>query len=365
MFWISILVAIAIASVSPVRTEQEIPTQAAPQAEQEAAATPAAKAPNGRQLYAKYCATCHGANGEGHITEHANALRSRSFLSTVTPYFLDHAIRFGRANTAMAGYSQSVGGPLTDPEIQAIVKHVQQFANLRLTGKVEGDATRGADVYKDYCARCHGPTGAGGSAPSLNDSLFLYTADARFLRYAIMEGRDDTAMPAFRHVLTPEQINDVTAHIRSWGSPWIEPAPVRLKLTSLDTAVLHPNGQQPAFGQLREGRYISPQVLKEALDRGTRLILLDVRATSAWARGHIQGAVPFAYHDVEQKAAELPNDDTWIVAYCACPTHLSDATVDTLRKKGFKNTAVLDGGLAAWVAKGYPLASGIVDNETK
>jgi cytochrome c oxidase cbb3-type subunit III len=53
----------------------------------------------------------------------------------------------------------------------------------------------------------------------------------------------------------------------------------------------------------------------------------------------------------------LPNDGTWVLAYCACPHHASGMVVDELRKRKFKNTAIIDEGILVWKQKGYPLVT--------
>jgi cbb3-type cytochrome c oxidase subunit III len=319
----------------------------------------------GAELYAKYCTECHGRNGEGHLADNANSLRSRSFLATVSNAFIDNAVRYGRPGTAMAAYHESLGGPLTEADMGPLAFYIMTIADVKRAdpGKPgAGDAERGKRIYRARCESCHGPTGKGPTAPSLHDPLFLLTASQPFLRYAVTEGRDGTAMPAFRDSLNAQEIEDVTAHVTSWSRRWIQPGAVRLKSTSLTDAVLNPNGQQATLGPLKDDLFVGAVELKKALDRGSRIVLLDTRAPSAWAVRHIPGAVPLPYFDAEQKASELPNDGTWIVAYCECPIALSKRVITTLRTKGFKNTAVLEEGLAGWVYRRFPLASGIVEN---
>jgi cytochrome c oxidase cbb3-type subunit 3/ubiquinol-cytochrome c reductase cytochrome c subunit len=46
-----------------------------------------------------------------------------------------------------------------------------------------------------------------------------------------------------------------------------------------------------------------------------------------------------------------------VLAYCACPHHVSGEVVDALRKRGYKHTAVIDEGVFAWQQKGYPVVT--------
>lgn len=89
------------------------------------------------------------------------------------------------------------------------------------------------------------------------------------------------------------------------------------------------------------------------------MIVLDTRPGSAWQRIHIPGAVPMPYYRDKSRIAEnLPNDGTWIVAYCACPHAASDSVVDHLRSLGYENTAVIDEGILKWIEMGLPVVAG-------
>ena len=72
---------------------------------------------------------------------------------------------------------------------------------------------------------------------------------------------------------------------------------------------------------------------------------------------HVTGAVSIPHHDLK-RLAEMPKDDTWAIAYCACPHHLSGIVVDELRKRGFKHAVVLDEGILEWHRRGYPVEAG-------
>jgi mono/diheme cytochrome c family protein len=66
--------------------------------------------------------------------------------------------------------------------------------------------------------------GAGGLAPALNNREFLRAATDGFLQATIARGRRGTAMRAWAASgfgfaeLTPLEINDIVAYIRSWQS---------------------------------------------------------------------------------------------------------------------------------------------------
>ena len=46
-----------------------------------------------------------------------------------------------------------------------------------------------------------------------------------------------------------------------------------------------------------------------------------------------------------------------MIAYCACPHHLSGDVVDALRLRGLKTSAILDEGVLEWHRRGYPMVA--------
>jgi mono/diheme cytochrome c family protein len=83
-----------------------------------------------------------------------------------------------------------------------------------------GDPERGAALYAENCAVCHGPTGEGRIGAELNTAFASINVD-EFLRQTIAEGRPGTFMPAwgqeFGGPLPNEDINDIVAYIETWG----------------------------------------------------------------------------------------------------------------------------------------------------
>jgi rhodanese-related sulfurtransferase len=117
--------------------------------------------------------------------------------------------------------------------------------------------------------------------------------------------------------------------------------------------VLNPKGRAPDF-KLKDDRFVGIDQVKEALDKKRRLVIADARPPSDWANMHITGAISTPYYDAKA-LDDIPNDGTWVLAYCACPHHVSGEVVDALRKRGYKHTAVIDEGIFAWKTKGYPV----------
>jgi cytochrome c oxidase cbb3-type subunit 3/ubiquinol-cytochrome c reductase cytochrome c subunit len=310
----------------------------------------------GRAIYAQLCATCHGAEGNGYVADNAPSLRTATFLATATDDFLRAAILRGRPGTAMGVYARWTGGPLGPAEANAVIAFLRQggpplevLAPVRL-----GDATRGQALYEKNCQRCHGTRTQRVSAIHLANPVLLETASDAFLRRAIEEGRPPTSMMAWKEALAPEQIDDVVAYVRSLASP-APPPPPPPAAPRTGPIVINPKGRHADF-VLKDDRYVSIDQVKAALDKKRRLIIADARAPGEWSSLHIAGAISTPHYD-PKSLDDIPNDGTWVLAYCACPHHVSGEVVDALRKRGYKHTAVIDEGVYAWQQKGYPVVT--------
>ena len=317
--------------------------------------------------YQRYCALCHGKDREGHVNDHAPSLRSRSLLESDFRT-LGEAIAYGRQGTPMGGYIDEVGGPMTRQDIGQMIGWLRKVAAVAPLGteqkrsfeRIAGDAPKGAAIYQQQCATCHGAKGEGITGTALGNPAMLALTPDHFLRHAIVNGRQDTPMPAFGNTLSESDIDNVTAFLRSRSTGWTASKQVLRKPPPLGGYVINPQGKAPDFGELKDGRYVSAAVLARELKAKPRMILLDTRVTSMWQMAHIEGAVPVPYYaNREEAVASLPRDGTWIVAYCECPRAAADSVVKWLREEGkFENTAVLYEGIQGWVSLGHPVVAG-------
>lgn len=312
--------------------------------------------------YQQYCALCHGPDRAGYANDHAPSLKSPQLFAAGYPYIIGEAIAYGRPGTPMGGYSDEVAGPLSRTEIRELTMWLGEQVSaprLELSGDaVRGDVKLGAKVYADSCASCHGAQGEGGTGTALGNATMLALTPDAFLRHTIENGRDGTPMVAFRDTLGTEQIDAVTAFIRSRSAGWSAPDPVRHAPPALDAYVINPDAAAPEFA-LKDGLYVSAAELDRELKARKRMVLLDTRVTSMWERAHIEGAVPGPYYaSREEVMAHLPTDGTWIVAYCECPRAAAESVVRKLREGGLTNTAVLWEGIQGWVSLGYPVVPG-------
>lgn len=316
--------------------------------------------------YQKYCSLCHGENRQGYKNDHAPSLRSKTLFESGVPHSILRPISYGRQGTAMAGYLDDVGGPMTLDEVwdltywlfwQSGAERVKLSEN-----PVLGDSAHGEIVYQKNCASCHGKNGEGINAPALGNQSALAHNKDEFIRYTIEKGRDGTPMAAYADTLSIADIDNVTAFIRSKASGWKAEKPVLNDLPTPDQYILNPDQGDPSF-ELAEGIYVSSVDLFKAINEKKKMILLDTRVPSVWQRAHIQGAIPFPYYtDLLDKVKDLPKD-VQIVGYCSCPRAATEHIVKQLREMGYAKTAVLYEGIFGWMNLGYSVvrAEGIVD----
>ena len=174
-------------------------------------------------LFRDNCSGCHGTDGKGGA---AISLGDPVYQAFVDDATLRQVITNGRHGTLMPAFGRSAGGTLTDQQIDVLVHGMRaHWANPSAlsngapppyTPSAPGDATRGANVYQDFCAICHGPAGRGGGvAGSIVDGSFLGLVPDQELRTMIVVGVPGTAMPNWKnHVpgaMSSQEISDVVA----------------------------------------------------------------------------------------------------------------------------------------------------------
>lgn len=350
----------------------------------------------GQPLYLKLCAPCHGADAKGYAADHAPSLVNPTFLESASDDFLRRSIVAGRPGTSMAAYGQGRGGPLDEAGIDRLVTFLREQgpAPKPLLAVAPGDFQTGLAIYTQRCLSCHGDTRTRGAAVSLANPQFQDAATDSFVRYAVGNGRPGTKMEAFAGKLTEAEIDAVVFYVRALGNGGAPPVKLLPEPTGQEPLVLNPSGNNPRFS-LRadpcppplsmppagvpptgtppagtptpgapatdtppvckpDPRFVSVDQVAKAFAGKQRMVIIDARPSSEWRRVHITGAVSIPYHDMK-RLDEAPKDGTWIIAYCACPHHLSGIVVDELRKRGYAHAVVLDEGINEWHRRGLPV----------
>ncbi len=321
-----------------------------------------AHAHDGAAIYARYCALCHGADRQGYAADDAPSLRSSQLMGAAPGSYLWTAISYGRPDTPMAAFQDTLGGPLSHDAQHALMDWLIKESGVKRKPvkdkPVVGDPVKGQKVYKKHCAECHGSRGEGGSGTALANPVFLATATDAFIRHTVENGRDGTPMLAFGERLSKTQINDVVSFLRSRATGWEESTPTLVPPPDPSNAILNPTAA-PAQLEERDNRFVSAKSVAKAMERGERMVLLDARPMSDWQRSHLPGALPMPFYDgIEDLVPHLPKDGTPIIAYCACPHAASGRVVDALKKAGFSSARILDEGVLIWAGLGYPIAIG-------
>ncbi len=184
--------------------------------ERAAAAFTAERVQRGRLIYEQQCANCHGAQGEGGM---GPALNNRTLLKNTLDSVFFSIIRSGVPNTQMPAWSVDYGGPLTDEEVRDLVAFIRAWeptAPEVTPVTFQPDPVRGALLFANTCAICHGENGSGGTAPALNNPERLQALDNDWYRNVIRYGRPAKGMPTWGTILAPGQIEDVIALIDTW-----------------------------------------------------------------------------------------------------------------------------------------------------
>jgi rhodanese-related sulfurtransferase len=94
---------------------------------------------------------------------------------------------------------------------------------------------------------------------------------------------------------------------------------------------------------------ISPSEVKQKLDHGESVILIDVREPAEFEQARIAGAelVPMGSVPANLPALEAKSDDATLVVYCHHGVR-SMQVVNWLRQQGVENCQSMQGGIDRW-----------------
>ncbi|NWG53031.1 MAG: cytochrome-c oxidase, cbb3-type subunit III [Hydrogenophilaceae bacterium] len=177
----------------------------------------------GEAAFGDNCATCHGAGGAG--APGYPSLADNVWIWGGTLADIEHTITVGvRSGHPQARFSQMPAfgrdGLLAPRQIADVTEYVLSLSEARRRAAPDAAAAaRGAIVYAEQCAICHGANAAGDraqGAPSLVDDIWLYGGSREEVRRQIETGRGGV-MPNWDRRFDPGLIRALAVYVYAQG----------------------------------------------------------------------------------------------------------------------------------------------------
>ncbi len=111
------------------------------------------------------------------------------------------------------------------------------------------------------------------------------------------------------------------------------------------------------IGSVRKGAMLSISNLKQRLDEGEDILLLDVRTPEDYdgEQGHIAGSTLLPLEQLEQRIDEISDYyEKTVVTICRTDRKSAKAA-QILAEKGFADVHVAKMGMTDWISNGYPI----------
>ena len=172
----------------------------------------------GRRLFEVGCASCHGLNGEGQVTD----LIQGPSLVGVGAASVDFQVETGRMPMARPEEQAPVKKNFyTQEEIAALSAYVASLGpgpevptpeELDTSGLTEEELARGGELFRTNCSACHNFRGAGGALPEGKYAPSLEGVTAEHIWEAMLIGPQQ--MPVFSdEVLKPEDKRAIIGYL--------------------------------------------------------------------------------------------------------------------------------------------------------
>lgn len=204
------------------------------------------------------CGGCHGVEGEGGVTQFAltnpdgssravqwAAPRLDTILSRFSEEEVNSIITYGRANTPMPAWGTAGGGPMNEQQVTDIIEYLKTIqlskkewqeamaADFEAKGL---DMADGADLFGEFCSRCHTKgwsygepaapgTGAFGFNLTNGSTLLQFPDITKHIEFVTLGSDNQKAygargvgsgrMPGFGQTLSEAQIRAIVEYERS------------------------------------------------------------------------------------------------------------------------------------------------------
>ncbi|MEP7006692.1 MAG: cytochrome-c oxidase, cbb3-type subunit III, partial [Sphingomonas bacterium] len=174
----------------------------------------------GRSAFKVYCSQCHGsgaAGAKGYPNLNDDDWLWGGDIKTIEQT-LQHGVRQPGDDQTRMSQMPAFGrdGILKPEEVQDVVSYVRFVSRQE---SVSASSRRGATLFANNCAACHGDTAKGNrafGAPNLSDAIWLYGGDRDALTETVTNARYGI-MPAWGTRLDPVTIKMLATYVHSLG----------------------------------------------------------------------------------------------------------------------------------------------------
>lgn len=162
----------------------------------------------GKRLFQTYCMQCHGADARG-AKGFPNLTDNDWLGGDGSPEYIKTTIAQGRI-----GVMTPFKDILSEEQIRDVAHYVRSLSGLSHDAP---RAERGATVFAENCAVCHGPDAKGNpllGAPNLTDDIWLWGSSEAQIIANVTNGIQNR-MPAFGEFLGEDKVHILAAYV--WG----------------------------------------------------------------------------------------------------------------------------------------------------
>ncbi len=168
----------------------------------------------GRELFLANCSSCHGLNGQGR--------NNAPSLIGVGAASVDFQVATGRMPAQNAGPQVVEGNKVrfTAEQIRAMAAYVASLGpgpdipSDEMVDPADGDASRGAAIFRTNCAMCHNFAGKGGALTQGKYAPSLDGTSPEHIYEAMLTGPQ--SMPVFNdQIIPPQGKRDIIAYLKT------------------------------------------------------------------------------------------------------------------------------------------------------